>query len=152
MTSDKIEAKAPGEPVIALPSTSSVTPLLGALFVALQLPPKELQPNARAGRWDRIKAVKSYRQAAKVAALNVRRANGNVTLQPPVQLDIAFYFSLKRARDEDNLIASLKPALDGLVDSKLIQGDDSDRLRINSITVEGHPALKPSVVLKLWTA
>ena len=42
---------------------------------------------------------------------------------------VAFYWPDKRRRDEDNAIASLKAAYDGLVSSGLLVDDDSKHLK-----------------------
>ena len=92
------------------------------------LPPSECSPNYR-GHWaKRAKAVKALREAAMLCALNDSRfarpeydkAEVSITL---VVRDARYY------RDPDNMIASLKPAIDGCVDAGIIKDDSDEHLR-----------------------
>lgn len=95
--------------------------------LVLPFPPRELSPNARAGQWDKIKAVKDYRYACKVEALKVRNVApaGSFPLAVPVQAHITFVVRTNRSRDEDNLMASMKAGIDGIVDARVLAGDDA---------------------------
>ena len=92
------------------------------------LPPKESGPNWR-GHWTKkAKAVQSYRAVAKCCALNAsestrpgyEKAEVSITL---VVRDSRYY------RDPDNMVASLKPAIDGCVDAGIIKDDSDEHLR-----------------------
>lgn len=94
--------------------------------IALPWPPKELSPNSR-GHWTKkAKAAKRYRVHAYLAAMVQRRADF-IDTDGPVTLEIVFYPPDKRRRDLDNIIASMKPALDGIADAL---GVDDSRFKL----------------------
>jgi len=97
-------------------------------IVIPMLPPKESNPNWR-GHWTKkAEAVQSFRAAAKYCALNAsestrpgyEKAEVSITL---VVRDSRYY------RDPDNMVASLKPAIDGCVDAGIIKDDSDEHLR-----------------------
>lgn len=47
----------------------------------------------------------------------------------PVSVIVTFVYGVKRTRDRDNLVASLKPVLDGLVDARVLKNDGPEHLR-----------------------
>lgn len=56
----------------------------------------------------------------------------------PIELatiNYRFFVPDKRRRDEANMIQACKPYVDGLVDAKVIVGDDWQRLRTGSVSV-----------------
>ncbi len=70
-------------------------------------------------------AAKRYRRLAREAASAQCVESGpweRATIQA------AFYHKQKRRRDDVNHLAMLKPAYDGLVDSGLLEDDDSEHL------------------------
>ncbi len=92
------------------------------------LPPSECSPNFR-GHWaKKAKAVKVLREAAMMCALNdsnfarpkYDKAEVSITL---VVRDARYY------RDPDNMVASLKSAIDGCVDAGIIKDDSEKHLR-----------------------
>lgn len=90
--------------------------------IILPLPPRELQPNSRAVWQARMRLTKKARADGYVAA---RVAWGN---SPPPRWNVAritvtFYFARTNRRDRDNLIAWLKPYIDGLEDFGIIDDD-----------------------------
>lgn len=87
----------------------------------LPLPPKEASPNWR-GHWaPKAKATNRYRWNCKIVAL----AKG-MKHRGPTTVRYSFHFKDWRRRDPDNLVASMKAALDGIRDSGMIP-DDSAR-------------------------
>lgn len=83
-------------------------------------PHKDLSPNARVDRWTKAKRVKAYRQgvaweakAAGIKPMPVGETHVTITFLPPD----------RRPRDIDNMLASVKAALDGIAD--VVQVDDS---------------------------
>lgn len=80
--------------------------------------------------WSREKA--DWRSWAKLAALVALRDSGMADEYPlrSVVVEPIFYFTTNRRRDDDNLIASLKPVIDGIVDAGVVDGDDRARLRL----------------------
>ena len=102
----------------------------------LPWPPADLNPNrARKLHWTVLhRAAKQYRGDCYVEAVNLRnlrfRARLSRSLPPPVTASVTFWMPDRRRRDLDNLLASLKPAWDGLVDAGLLVDDSADTLRI----------------------
>jgi Holliday junction resolvase RusA-like endonuclease len=92
------------------------------LVVTLRLPPRILSPNARPNRHARDRAVHEYRQAAYLLALTTigRREPPR---WPKARTTATFFFPNRRRRDGDNLLASLKPAFDGLADAGIVTND-----------------------------
>lgn len=99
------------------------------ITITLGLPAPALSPNAsRCGRshWPRTKAKKAYRgEAGTMATMQMRRESiGHPKLTRATVLYCAFWKDRRSTRDPDNLIATMKPALDGLVDAGLLLDDD----------------------------
>lgn len=97
------------------------------------LPPSECSPNYR-GHWaKKARAVKALREAAMLCALNdtkfARPQYEKVELSITLVVRDARYY-----RDPDNMIASLKPAIDGCVDAGIIK-DDSDKHILYSLPI-----------------
>lgn len=102
--------------------------LKGIRISLLYLPSHDLSPNARVHWAKRAKAAKHLR--ADVVDLAVPHA---LWLTGPIQrakIDYEFRVKGKRRRDLDNLLAAMKPGVDGLVDAGLIQDDDCDHLEL----------------------
>jgi crossover junction endodeoxyribonuclease RusA len=75
--------------------------------------PKELSPNARVHWAKKAKAAKSYRADCHVVA----KSAGVKMPDGPALLCLTFHPPDKRARDDDNLIASFKAGRDGIADA-----------------------------------
>ena len=93
-------------------------------------PHKDLSPNARVDRWTKAKRVKAYRTGA---AWEAKAAGVQKLCAPAAHLRITFCPPDARRRDLDNMLASIKPALDGLSD---VLGVDDSRW---SLTIERGP-------------
>jgi len=94
---------------------------ISCVTVVLRLPPRELSPNARV-RWAaRAAAVKRYRESARLVAL-VALARKK-PLWTKARVWCRFYFASPHRRDRDNLLASMKPAFDGLADAGVVADD-----------------------------
>jgi Holliday junction resolvase RusA-like endonuclease len=89
------------------------------LVVVLPLPPQELSPNARPHYMAKARAVKRYREAAHLSALAERPARP----MQAAKVTARFFFRTRRRRDRDNLLASLKPAFDGIADARVVTND-----------------------------
>lgn len=98
--------------------------------IILPLPGKRLSPNhtigSRGGRFAKAAATKKYRSIAMEAVQQAGVETGPWEL---ARCSVTFYWPDARRRDEDNAIASLKAAYDGIVDSGLLVDDDSKHLR-----------------------
>ena len=93
------------------------------------LPPKEVSPNYHGELRARMSATKAWREAAYYCARqacpgvfpNYKKAAVRVTFQVPSQAYI---------KDDDNAIASVKPALDGCVLAGIVCDDSPEYLRV----------------------
>jgi Holliday junction resolvase RusA-like endonuclease len=109
------------------------------LQIKLSLPPRELSPNAKVHHQVRAKAVAIYRKEAYFAAIEALSKGPKD--KPPVVMDVEFYTARKKGhyvyypRDIDNALASLKAAIDGIVDAKVIPSDSAKYLSIGKITI-----------------
>lgn len=90
------------------------------MIVSFPWPHRNLSPNARAHWAEKAKRAKAYRtgvaweaQAAGLRAIEAERVHVAVEFMPPD----------RRARDLDNMLATIKPGLDGIAD--VIGVDDS---------------------------
>lgn len=94
------------------------------LKITLPFPAAKLNPNRRGGRsWQVTAAEKSEAvQMGKIATLDALKGK-HPAIATPVKFSITFYCPNHRRRDIDNLLASLKPSLDGIANATGI--DDS---------------------------
>jgi Holliday junction resolvase RusA-like endonuclease len=90
-----------------------------SMVIVLPLPPRELSPNARPHWAVKARAVRCYREAAYLSALASRPGR---PLQA-AKVTACFFFRDRRRRDRDNLLASLKPAFDGIADARVVTND-----------------------------
>jgi crossover junction endodeoxyribonuclease RusA len=90
-----------------------------SMVIVLPLPPRELSPNARPHWAAKARAVKHYREAAYLSSLAERPCR---PLQA-ARVTARFFFRTRRRRDRDNLLASLKPAFDGIADARVVAND-----------------------------
>jgi crossover junction endodeoxyribonuclease RusA len=89
------------------------------LMINLSWPPRQLSPNAR-GHWAALHKVRSrYRAEAHACALGAGAKDWSRTVDPNAALRVNLTFSPpdRRRRDWDNLLAAMKPALDGIADA-----------------------------------
>ncbi len=90
--------------------------------IILPLPAKELSPNARCHWAAKAKKTRHARTRAYVTAVKFLEHS-----QPPkwerAMSQLVFYFPTNRRRDADNLLASCKGCLDGLVDAEILADD-----------------------------
>jgi len=94
--------------------------MLGAaLVVTLPLPPRVLSPNARPHWAAKARAVRQYRETACLCALVERPGRP----MQAARVTCRFFFRDRRRRDRDNLLASLKPAFDGIADAGVVTND-----------------------------
>lgn len=90
--------------------------------IELPWPDKALWPNARVHWAVRHKAVKAARKLAFFRTL-IKRKPCDFAGAERVVLRITFVPPDKRSRDKDNMIACMKPSIDGVADA--IKVDDS---------------------------
>lgn len=101
-----------------------------SITIILPLPPRVLSPNCVSatpgGRFAKASATKRYRRLAK-EAVEAERVESSPWKKLSVQL--RFFWRTKRKRDQDNAMASLKSAYDGIIDSGLVTDDDYDHMK-----------------------
>ena len=92
--------------------------------IILPFPAEKLNPNRRGGRsWQATADEKAEAvQVGKIATLDALKGKRPI-IATPVKFSITFYCPDHRRRDIDNLLASLKPLLDGIANATGI--DDS---------------------------
>lgn len=76
-------------------------------------PPRELAPNGRAHWAAKARAAKAYRRSCFFIAAGCLP---ELPAEGPIPLMVKFHPPDRRARDLDNLLASMKAGLDGLAD------------------------------------
>lgn len=76
----------------------------------------------RMTHWEVRRSREEWRRTSWLVA----RAAGDRERMSRVRIDATWRFRVQRDRDLDNLIAGLKPILDGLVDAGMITGDSSE--------------------------
>jgi len=102
---------------------------MGVVVNIPMLPPRECSPNYHGEIRARMSATKAWREVAYYCARqaspgvfpNYEKAAVRVTYQVPSQAYI---------KDDDNAIASVKPAIDGCVQAGIICNDSPEHLRI----------------------
>jgi Holliday junction resolvase RusA-like endonuclease len=102
-------------------------------------------PNQRMNHWDRYRATQEWKQAAYYAALEQRPYPQLAS----AWLECLFVYHTHRRRDFDNLVASLKGAIDGLVLAKALTDDTIDVLRSISIRTKIDPLTSEGVELSV---
>ena len=111
---------------------------VSSLRVELPYPPAGLSPNSRLHWRAKAQLTAHYREDAGWAAIKARSdaTRDNWLLRPPVEAHVVFYVPDKRRRDQDNLLAMLKPAWDGMVDAGLLVDDDAAHFRVGAVSIE----------------
>ncbi len=100
-----------------------------SVTLTLPFPTRPLSPNFRAKHWSvKANAIATYREECWKVARDVKLLRGPLT--DSVTATVTFYVADQRRHDIDNLLASIKPAWDGMVDSGLMADDSEDKLRI----------------------
>ena len=109
----------------------------------LALPPYELSPNySRQAHWGhKAKARKFWGDVVYYYAVHTRNMweikSKGVKWQPieRASLKWTFIYGVKRTRDADNLITSVKVGQDALVNAGIILADDTEHLSLEPIEI-----------------
>lgn len=102
------------------------------------VPDVDLSPNSRVHRMARHQKVKAARKEAKYCAIASK--NGHMPIKADVWLKINVTWPKgRRKMDTDNLIATLKPVLDGVTDAGLWEDD----CQVANLLVEQFSMSKP---------
>ena len=105
------------------------------IVIDLPWPPKELSPNARVHRMARARVARTYRQDCGWATVE---ALGGIYRCPrltgsDLELIAEFRMPDKRWRDADNLLASIKPGIDGVCDATGINDKAFRRVTVDRV-------------------
>ena len=92
--------------------------------IILPFPAAKLNPNRRSGHSWQVTAAEKVEawQAGKIATLKALGGKA-FAIAAPIKFSITFFCPNRRRRDLDNLLASLKPSLDGICNA--VDIDDS---------------------------
>jgi hypothetical protein len=116
---------------------SACSPVIeGKKTLMLSLPfPNNIHAHNR-GHWrDKEKATKENRSIAKIVALNAIAARVS-SIFGKHEIGYRFFVPDNRRRDAANMVQQCKPYIDGLVDSKIIEGDHWQISKIWFVEVE----------------
>lgn len=97
-------------------------------------PDRRLSPNARSHPMTLANARKVARLCGRTAGI-IAKAEARAAIRLPIdpfEIRYTFRYADRRRRDLDNLIASMKSYLDGIVDSGIV-GDDSRCVSVTGI-------------------
>lgn len=113
------------------------------------LPRSELNPNARVSPFKRAGAAAELRKAAWAIAYNANPAHDVMFEKAKIKVTLV-YPNHQVTPDPDNLITMLKPALDGIVDAKIIPNDTKEDVRyVLPMLCEVDPERAPLTVLDI---
>lgn len=92
---------------------------MNPITIKIPVPPKELRPNSRAHYMQKARMTKVYRETVAIIAMTGPR---------PKLKEAEIKFTLRlgngcKQQDPDNVLGSLKAAVDGLVDAGVLAGD-----------------------------
>ena len=97
-------------------------------IVLYDVPPAEIRGNSRA-HFRTVRSInRQRREIAKLLTLDRMQETGIKSLKPRVLVSYHFYNT--REIDLDNLIIGMKPTLDGIVDSGLIEDDKTSNVKL----------------------
>jgi len=117
------------------------------LRILMRLPPKALSPNAR-GHWaKRGRAYRRYKEDACLLALAAQGGPAGRREWRRARVVCHFFYRVRRRRDGDNLIASMKAAFDGLEAAGVIRNDSGLIQTPPRITID--PRRRPGVEIEL---
>jgi crossover junction endodeoxyribonuclease RusA len=94
------------------------------MTITLSLPPAALSPNARVHWGKKHRAAKAYRNTARWLAWSASQDRDDFPW-PRARVTCRFYFRVNRKRDGDNLLASMKPAFDGIAAAGVVKDDSA---------------------------
>ena len=90
------------------------------MIIVLPWPDKRLSPNARL-HWSKVPKAQARADGTNATydalGVGLREVRAKLAQMELIPLKVTFYPPDKRHRDEDNLVASLKSARDGIADA-----------------------------------
>lgn len=87
------------------------------MHVTLPFPPKELNPNSRLHFMKVARIKKRYRQTCWALAKEAGFNSTSLAGCEAASVHLSFYPPDRRHRDQDNMLAAMKSALDGLAEA-----------------------------------
>lgn len=117
----------------------------------LPLPPDELKPNSRSHWRQKAKKTQEYRGETFMIAhgLLVKSGMVNKPMLDKAVVQVEFYHKTSRLQDSDNIIASLKAAIDGLTSAGILNDDNNlTWLPVKRMVAKEHER-KPGVILTI---
>jgi crossover junction endodeoxyribonuclease RusA len=114
------------------------------IYVTLPWPDRRLSPNARVHWSKKARVSKRARKDAFILTCSAIQLNPLDMLGDTLPLHITFRPKDRRRRDEDNLIASMKPYLDGIAQAL---GVDDSRFRLSHDVEHGAASIPDGEVL-----
>jgi hypothetical protein len=113
------------------------------------LPPAELNPNARVHWTERATATKELRKAAWAVAYNENPIHE--VLFEKAKISVTFVCPGNQVPpDPDNAMTMLKPALDGLVDAKILRDDTRHHVSyVLPYKYEVNPERAPLIIMEV---
>ncbi len=94
-----------------------------SLHLVLPLPSPNLSPNARCGRRTKARSIAKYREAGFIIGLGAKNRSAWKGPWASAEMRYRFFYRDSRRRDPDNLLASMKAAIDGIVDAGILSDD-----------------------------
>jgi crossover junction endodeoxyribonuclease RusA len=111
----------------------------GTIEAVIPVPPRELSPNARVHWGARLRVQREYQRQVECAIAMSMATRGLIKPQwTAAVVDYRFVFRVRRRRDRDNLIASLKTAQDCLQRLRIVVDDSAVRIGSVEIDVDPH--------------
>lgn len=107
------------------------------ILVIDHLPSKFLSPNARV-HWSK-KHSESSAARSEAGWLAKDKWRDHTAPMLYAIIDYEFTIPVSRRRDQDNLIAACKPWQDGLVDAGVLVQDDTEHLKLGSVSIVKGP-------------
>ncbi len=96
---------------------------------------KRLNAHAK-GNWrGKSKPTQEARTLAKFICIDMINAKAIRPIAGPVLISYAIFVPDNRPRDTCNILQSLKPSIDGIVDSGLVEGDSWQQMRVYNVSV-----------------
>lgn len=117
--------------------------------ITLPLPHRVLSPNGRAHWRQKASEIRAYRRRSQVAAWTATFGYRDQFPWHAAEIEIAWFAKTARKVDQDNVIASMKSAIDGLVDGGILS-DDRD-VTYRPVRRE-KDASNPRVEITVWRA
>lgn len=111
------------------------------MITTVPWPHKNLSPNARVSRWEKARRIKAYRIGCgwQAKADGLRRIEAK-----SLDVVITFFPPDNRRRDADNMVASIKGAIDSIAD---VIGVDDSKWRMSFLV--GDPVPGGRVVFEI---